>query len=135
MVAPSATCSSTWLLSTIGPVKYVPRGTTTRPPPARETASMAFAKAAVLFVSPSATAPNSAMLHTNSLTCVPPFNRKSQIGNRQSQQDLHVLHVSPAADDDGVDDQEDARRQPLPEDQADEDGLGPQVQARPAEAD
>ena len=43
--------------SRIGPVAHVPAGTTTRPPPLAEAARIAAAKAAVLSVVPSATAP------------------------------------------------------------------------------
>src|SRR5438046_6006352 len=50
------------LTRSIGPVKKVPSGTTTFPPPAFAQASMALAKALVFAVFPSPTAPNSVTL-------------------------------------------------------------------------
>ena len=57
MVAPSDTCRSIWDCRWMGPVRYLPAGTTMRPPPAAEHAATALAKASVQSVVPSPTAP------------------------------------------------------------------------------
>src|ERR1700691_225960 len=57
MVPPDSTCRSTWLSRWMAPVRKVPDGTTTWPPPARWQAAIAAAKAAVFLVLPSPTAP------------------------------------------------------------------------------
>src|SRR5437762_3619538 len=58
-VAPALTCRSTLLASRIGPVRNVPLGTTTWPPPALAPhAAIAFANAAEQSVLPSPLAPN-----------------------------------------------------------------------------
>src|ERR1700690_431778 len=57
MVAPAESSRSMWLGSPIGPVKNVPAGTTTRPPPRAEQSAMALANAPVFSVVPSPTPP------------------------------------------------------------------------------
>src|SRR3954451_9267925 len=56
-VAPAATNRLTWLRRWTAPVRKVPAGTTTRPPPAWWQAAIALAIAAVQSVVPSPTAP------------------------------------------------------------------------------
>src|SRR5580693_6438225 len=57
IVAPLETCRSTLLSRWMAPVRKLPGGTITCPPPARLQAAMAAAKAAVFIVVPSPTAP------------------------------------------------------------------------------
>ncbi len=55
--APSSKCKFTLLSKWIGPVKNLPTGITTLPPPFLVQASIAFLKASELFVSPPLFAP------------------------------------------------------------------------------
>src|SRR5688500_17414130 len=113
-----------WLLRTIGPLRNVPRGTRTRPPPAADAASTAVAKAWVFLRLPSPTAPNAVMSQ---------IARASAMIDIPLQQDPHRPNVSAVHDYDGVDDQPQRRCQCFAENQSDEQRLGALKQARPAE--